>query len=237
MYQFFVEEPLEVGKHIVLSKEQSHHALSVLRLHHETVRLVHEGKAYYGDGYSEGKLFSVDVLEEDTKVTELPYSLTLMMALIRREKMELVLQKATELGVTKIIPFESSRCVVHHSEEKSSKSKERWNSILVEASAQCKRNRIPELSDTVKFKDLIKFKEASNYIAYENADMKGNEFGRDLPNDSISIVIGPEGGFSEEEVQQLLDAGFKLTSLGNRILRAETAAIYALSIASNHLEK
>lgn len=89
MYQFFVEEPVTLGEKIVLSKEQSHHALSVLRLHHEKVRIVYHGEAYFGDGYSENKNFVVDIQEQDLSMKELPCEVTLMMGLIRKEKWNL----------------------------------------------------------------------------------------------------------------------------------------------------
>ncbi len=237
MYQFFVDVPVAVGDKIVLSKEQSHHALSVLRLHHEKVRIVYDGEAYFGDGYSENKNFVVDILEQDLSEKELPCEVTLMMGLIRKEKMEFVLQKCTELGVTKIIPFVSSRAIVHYDTNKVNKVLQRWNLILEESSAQCKRNKIPELTEIVSFKDLPKYKESQNFIAYENAKCEHHLFGEGLNTESISYVIGPEGGFSEEEIEYLVSNGFKMTSFGNRILRAETAAIYGMSILSNFLEK
>ncbi len=237
MYQFFVDEPVNVGEKITLSKEQSHHALSVLRLHHETVRIVYDGKGYFGEGYSENKNFVVEIQKEDTSVKELPVEVTLMMGLIRKEKMEFVLQKCTELGVTKIVPFISSRAIVHYDKAKTDKVLSRWNSILEESSAQCKRNCIPKLNDIVSFKDLVQYKEEQNFIAYENASSEKHVFGQGLEPKSISYVIGPEGGFSEEETEYLVSNGFMMTSFGNRILRAETAAIYGMSILSNYLEK
>ena len=237
MYQFFVNEPISVGDKITLSKEQSHHALTVLRLHHETVRVVYEGKAYFGDGHCENKNFVVEVFEQDNRVTELPCNVTLMMALIRKEKMEFVLQKCTELGIAKIVPFNSSRTVVHYDKDKSRKVLDRWNLILEESSAQCKRNIIPQLTDIVSIKDLVKYKEEQNFIAYENAESENNVFGQNIEKSSICYCIGPEGGFSEEEADFLVSNGFKMTSFGNRILRAETAAIYGMSILSNELEK
>lgn len=237
MYQFFVSGEIKVGDRISLSKEQSHHALSVLRLHHEVVRIVSDGKGYFGDGYSEGKTFVVDIQEEDSKIRELPTNVTLMMGLIRKEKMEFALQKCTELGVTKIIPFTSSRCVVHYDDSRSNKILDRWKLILEESSAQCKRDIIPELTDIVPFKNLINYKETQNFIAYENANSDHTLFGSNVEKNSISYVIGPEGGFSEEEVEYLISNRFQMTSFGNRILRAETAAIYGMSVLSNILEK
>jgi len=211
---------------VIFSKEQAHHAGTVVRLDGERIRLVHEGRAYFATGMQEGKSFSALVTEEDPNVNELHTEVTLCMALIRREKMEWVLQKATELGVSRIVPFESSRCVVHRKKEKT----DRWMSIVTEAARQCKRNRIPEIVPADDFANLGKYLSDVNLAGYENAWGTCGKTGQYLPADSCTVVIGPEGGFSEEEVEQLRQFGYQPVTFGNRILRAETAAVYALSV-------
>ena len=151
--------------------------------------------------------------------------------------MELVLQKATELGVTKIIPFVSSRCVVKEKKEKKEKLAERWNTILLEAAQQCKRNVIPELSSVISFEELQSVDAFYRLCAYENAYGKSKKL-TDVVNshEPIALVIGPEGGFSQEEVQQLEQAGYTSVTFGKRILRAETAAIFGCSVLSEIVE-
>ncbi len=236
MQQYFVNEPLTVGEEYIFSKEQAHHARDVLRMNHERVRLVFEGKGYFADAYPKGREFAALVESEDPESNELKISLTLCAALIRREKMEFVLQKAAELGVSRIVPFESSRCVVHERKEKSQRQKERWMTILREASEQCKRSRIPELADTASFDNLAEFLSETNLAAYENAYGTGRMISECLQGSSITVVIGPEGGFSREEVEKLKDLGFEAVSLGSRILRAETASVYACSVISEWAE-
>lgn len=227
MQQYFLNQPLSPGDVIELPSDKAHHAIRVLKLNHETVRLVYQETGYFAEVYAEGKKGMARVLEQDPAFNELKTDITLCMALIRREKFELVLQKATELGVRRIVPFESSRCVVHAKQEKLERQKERWNAILTEASEQCKRNRIPECTDVVSFSALPEYKSEVNACAYEKAGVDSKRLSSFFDPQSITIVIGPEGGFSSEEVRFLEQQEFTSITLGNRILRAETAAMYA----------
>ena len=182
----------------------------------QKVRLLYQGQAYFAEAYTKDKEFIAHVYEKDDNIHESLCDVTLAVALIRREKFELVLQKATELGVKRIVPFESSRCVV--------RSK---NAIVQEASEQCKRNCIPEVTDIVLFKQLNQYLSQANYACYENSYGKASflsECAKD--KQSITVVIGCEGGFSNQEVEEMESMGFTSITLGSRILRAETAAMY-----------
>ncbi|MCR5450021.1 MAG: 16S rRNA (uracil(1498)-N(3))-methyltransferase [Solobacterium sp.] len=232
MQQYFMDRPLEVGQKAVFTKEQAHHAGTVVRLNREVIRLVHDGKGYFAVGAPEGKGFSALVTEEDPNVNELNTKITLAMALIRREKMEWVLQKATELGVSRIVPFVSGRCVVKNKKEKT----DRWNTIVLEAAQQCKRNFIPEITGVVSLKDLKDYRSEVNLAAFEKASEASGRISKFLPADSVTVVIGPEGGFSDDEVSLMSDMEFHPITLGNRILRAETAAVYAVSVIGEYEE-
>ncbi len=226
MQEYFVDEPLEPGQIIELPKEKAFHAFRVLKLNHETVRLVSHNTGYFAEVYTEQGKGLARILSVDDAVNELPVPFTLCMALIRREKFELVLQKATELGVSRIVPFVSSRCVVKAKDEKKDRQKERWNAIVTEASEQCKRNCIPEVLHPLAFHELAGFHEEVSLAAYEGVRLSAASVSRSMKRAPVCGVIGPEGGFSEEEVSYLEAHGFTPVSLGNRILRAETAAIY-----------
>ncbi len=232
MQQYFAETALKVGEIYQFSDSQAHHAGNVVRLDHETIRLVYNGIGYFAEGYSEGKKFKALVQSQDPCINELKMKVTVCPALIRRDKFELVLQKLTELGVDRIVPFVSSRCIVKTGEEKKEKQLLRWNSILQEASEQCKRNRIPEITAPVKMSQLNQYSGDCSFAAYEKAGSTSRMLSQALYGESCTIVIGPEGGFSEAEVQQLVDMGYESISLGTRILRAETAAVYAMSVAA-----
>ncbi len=179
-----------------------------------------------------------EIMEEDPHHNETHISLTLAPALIRREKFELILQKAAELGVDRIVPFESSRCVVHARSEKADRQLQRWNDILMEAARQCKRNRIPELTAVKTLKDLKEYQSDVNFAAYEKADEKAMFLSEGLDGQkSVTVVIGPEGGFSESEAAELNAMGFHTVTLGSRILRAETAALYVCAVISEYDER
>ena len=237
MHQYLCDHVPKIGEIVVIEGNQAHHALNVLHLDHDRIRLIHDGRAWFADAYAQGKTLAARIIEEDPRVNELPYEVTLCMALIRREKMELVLQKACELGVTRIVPFVSSRCVVKRREERSDKQAERWKAILTEAVNQCKRNIVPELTGIVDFGDLPAYMGEHSYLGYENVFGERPMLGEALKRGSITVVVGPEGGFSEEEVHKLERAGFETVSFGSRILRAETAAVYALSVIGDYLER
>ena len=238
MQQYFSEVPIEVGDEYIFDKRQAHHAKNVVRLENEKVRIVHDGIGYFATCYSSGKEFVAKIEEKDERVNEIGVELTLAVALIRKEKFELVLQKAAELGVTKIVPYVSSRCVVKYKKEKGDKVLSRYQDILLEASEQCKRNIVPEIVEPVKLSDLSKYCSDVNLLPYENA-YGGAKYMSEIIDEkkSLTIVIGPEGGFSDEEVAELKTAGFETVTLGSRILRAETAAMYACSVAGEVLAR
>ena len=233
MHQFFCDTPLQIGEPYILTKEQAHHAENVARLLNEKVRLVHSGEAWFGVLEKKDGKVTAMVTEKDENTHENRAEIILAMALIRREKFELVLQKATELGVTRIIPFESGRCVVRSKEEKAAKNRQRRMDIVREAAQQCKRNVIPEVSEAVSFDEMLKTEAECRMAAYENAYGSGSTLSQIIGKQkSFLIVIGPEGGFSEEEMDRMKAEGLIEVTLGSRILRAETAAISACALIS-----
>lgn len=237
MQQYFCDYPLNVGDEYYFEPNQAHHAKNVVRLNNEKVRLVYDGKGYFATCRSKGDDFVAVVDSVDERVNEIGVEVTLAIAMIRKERFELILQKAAELGVTKIVPFESSRCVAKYKKEKSDKILRRYRDILLEASEQCKRNYIPEIVEPIRFSEIGDYISELNFVPYENA-YGNSKFFTDLLTEkrSITIAIGPEGGFSEEEIEYLLFNSFEKVTLGSRILRAETAAIYVCSIVSEKFE-
>ena len=232
MQQFFIDTKIDIGDKYIFTSKQLHHAKDVVRLDNEVIRLVYNDKAFFAKVVKEEKDYYALVIEKDERFNELPYEVTLCLALIRKEKFELVLQKATELGVSRIIPFTSSRCIVKDKKDK----RDRYEDILLTASEQCKRNKVPEITSTKSFKELIDYKSKYSLVAYEKDDDK---YIKEVikAKDNVTLVIGPEGGFSEEEVDYLISNGFEVVTLGNRILRAETAAMYGCSVLGEILGK
>ena len=154
---------------------------------------------------------------------ELDVDITCIMSLIKMDRFELCVQKLVELGVKHIVPYQAQRSVV---KIKDNKKLERIRKIIKEAAEQSHRNIIPDLHDVIDLDGLNQYLSKHNYIAYENH--KGDY---DIEADSsVTFIIGPEGGFTDQEYKKIVDLGFESISLGKRILRAETAAIYLSSI-------
>ena len=238
MHQYFVDKDINVGEKYFFNDAQSHHIKNVLRMkENEIIRLVYNGQAYFSHVGYENKDVYAQVYELDNNYNELKNDITLAIALIKRDKLELVLQKATELGVNKIVLFKSSRCVIQKKEDRLEKQFERMNRIILEASEQCKRNIVPNLEGIIDIKDLDSYKSEVNLIAYED-ERNSSKFITSLykGDKSCTIVIGPEGGFSQEEVKYLNDIGYLSIGLGTRILRAETAVMYSLSVLGEIIE-
>ena len=172
--------------------------------------------------------------------TEMGIDVTLFMAYPKGDKLETVVQKAVELGACRIVPFESSRCIKRPKAEKAEKTTERLNRIAHEAAKQCGRARLPEVSVPVSFSEMVKIAAESQlalfcYEAESETTLK-SVFEDAADISSVAVVIGCEGGFSQEEARACTEAGMKSVSLGRRILRCETAPAYVLSALSYRFE-
>jgi 16S rRNA (uracil1498-N3)-methyltransferase len=166
--------------------------------------------------------------------------ITLYMAYPKGDKLETVIQKAVELGAWRIIPFESSRCIKRPKAEKADKQTARLQRIAEEAAKQCGRAIIPTVSQPKSFKEMLsEVKDnALTLLCYENEDgrtIKDLLKAEPCPA-SIGVIVGSEGGFSPEEVVEMTEVGCVSVSLGERILRCETAPSYALSAISYEYE-
>ena len=248
MHHFFVDKSEIIGDEIKLFGENFHHLQKVLRgkIGEEIIISAGEAVDYhckikrYGEDHA---VLSVSFLEE---AHELRTKVILLQALPKGEKMELIIQKAVELGVSEMIPLESENCIVQLKGDKAEKKRLRWQGISEAAAKQSKRSVIPAVSSVSTWKEafsLVKNAEIK-LIPYENAKGVGftkeellrvEELGQ-KSGGTIALCIGPEGGFSKEEVEEAKKEGFLPISLGKRILRTETAAITTLSLIMMHLE-
>ena len=173
---------------------------------------------------------------------ELPSRIYLFQGLPKADKMELIIQKAVELGAYEVIPVETKRCVVKLDGKKAAKKVERWKQIAESAAKQSKRMLIPNVHEVLTFKEALKYAEAMDIrlIPYELA--KGMQETKEIladiqPGQSVGIFIGPEGGFEEKEVETAISEGAKPITLGKRILRTETAGLAILSVLMFQLEQ
>ncbi|MDI1471567.1 16S rRNA (uracil(1498)-N(3))-methyltransferase [Thermodesulfovibrio sp. 1176] len=212
------------NKIVEISKEDRNYIFNVLRLKigNSIIVIDGKGKSFKAKIIDKNKL---EIIEEDKKDIEDPFSLILCQALLKGEKMDMIIQKTTELGVKKIIPFVSERCIL-----KNTNKIERWRKIAKEASEQSGRNFVPEISDLTNFENLIN-KIDNGLLFWEKEENSLISLIKELDiSKPIFLLIGPEGGFSEKEILNAREKGIKTASLGKRILRAETASIVSLSI-------
>ena len=248
MHHFFVDKSEIIGEEIRLYGENFHHLQKVLRgkIGEEIIISSGETVDYHcriqGYGEDHAVLF-VSFLEE---AHELRTKVILLQALPKGEKMELIIQKAVELGVSEMIPLDSENCIVQLKGDKAEKKRLRWQGISEAAAKQSKRSVIPAVSPVSTWKEafsLVKNAEIK-LIPYENEKgigftkeelLRVEELGQ-KSGGTIALCIGPEGGFSKEEVEEAKKEGFLPISLGKRILRTETAAIATLSLIMMHLE-
>ena len=245
MQRFFVT-PDQVGvDKIRIQGSDVNHMKNVLRMRPGEEVMVSDGnnRQYRCrvEDYPEGEAV-LAILEAGLVDTELPSRIYLFQGLPKQEKMELIVQKAVELGVCQVIPVQTRRCVVKLDAKKAAKKVQRWQQIAESAAKQAGRGYIPAVSEVMTFQEALAFSEALDIrlIPYELADgMEGTRKILDgiRPGQSVGIFIGPEGGFEKEEVGRAVEAGALPITLGKRILRTETAGIAVLSILMYRLEK
>lgn len=217
------------GDHAVLSSEEARHAVQVLRgkAGDEVIAVDGEGGWYrvqlttLSKRHAEGL-----ILERKQNVGEPAYRLTLAVALLKNQKrFDFIVEKASELGVTRLVPLITERT------EKRNMRSQRAENVLVAAMKQCGRSRLVEVTEVMTWSDCLQLMPgAHRWLCHEKAsksDRLIEKLGCVAEGDECLIGIGPEGGFSDGEVTEAVAAGFHLTSLGNRRLRAETAAISA----------
>ena len=237
MQRYFVSKENE---NFILSNSDFHHVKDVMRIKNDGQLIcVYENKSYLCSiNYFENG-YKINVIEEITKDVELNKKVILYQAVIKNDKFDLVIQKATELGVTDIVPTIFSRSVVKVDDSKKDNKLNRYEKIVKEACEQSHRLVLPVIHNYQKVKTIKLDEDTLGLIAYENngdyASFKNALLDVDKYN-KVAIVIGPEGGFSNDEVDYLVKNGFKNISLGKRILRSETASMYALSVIANYLE-
>ena len=244
MHQFFLNEPLtDLDQTITLSRKEYQHAF-VLRLR--------EGEEFVlSDGYGQEHLCEVLSTDKNTITArrlesreaqgELDCKLVLLQGLPKRDKLELIIQKAVELGAHQIMPVMMKRTNVKLDDKKADRKAELLQEISKSAATQAKRGIIPEVTGVTAFREaLANVADADiKLICYEDETSRGTleALLPTLPQaKKIALLVGPEGGISEEEWQLAKDAGFQSVSLGKRILRTETAGFCLLSYLMLHLE-
>jgi len=234
MNRFFVQPETIKGETVEFPADLSHQIIHVLRLKDgDRVEVLDNSGSVFSVeiGFNPAeKLVQGHVVKSSSASGEPDVIIKLCVGLSHRDKIEWVLQKGTEVGVSVFTPFISSRTLVQSSALKP-KRRERWESIIREAAEQSGRGKLPRLMDPTSLKDLLQEEKSGSslsLLAWEGSDPDTsdlNEIIRGFYGSRIQLFVGPEGGFSEEEVQIALANSCRVVSLGNRILRMETAAI------------
>lgn len=243
MFNFFVEESAKIGSGFIISGSDYNHIKNVLRMNVGDEFLVScNGASNLCAVKSfDGESVAVEIIEENYQDTSLPVDIILFQGLPKSDKMELIIQKAVELGVSEIYPVEMKRCVVKLDDKKKKTKTVRWQAIAESAAKQSKRNSVPTVHDAVGYSEALKRAKELDlmlvpYEAHNGMESTREALGEIKKGNSVGILIGPEGGFEDKEIENARENGAKIISLGKRILRTETAAITAVGMCMMYSE-
>lgn len=230
MQRYFVSS--KENNYLILESSDIHHIKNVMRMNiGDKIECIYNKKIFICE-IADLNSSKVKIIEELEYNNETLFNVTIAIALVKEQKMDLILQKLTELGISKIIPVSMERSIVKLDEKKFMKKKERWEKICKEAAEQSKRNTIPEITNIHTIKEL-------NNLEYDQKFICSTKIKENLVNNYLQskdecatmiFVIGPEGGIAPREEDLLESFGYIPITLGNRIMRVETAAIYIASI-------
>ena len=230
MQRYFAKDM--VDNHIILHDSDMHHIKNVMRMSSEDdIECILDSKLYLckvGDVNS--NRFSI--IGEIDENNELDVDITIAIGLVKEQKMDLILQKLTELGVKRIIPVSMERSIVKLDDNKFKKKRVRWEAICKEASEQSHRNIVPEITDIMSIKELNNINADIKMVCSvkERENLVNKYLQDNIDCATMIFVIGPEGGISDKEESLLNSFGYESVSLGSRVMRVETAAIYVASV-------
>ncbi|MDD3184295.1 MAG: 16S rRNA (uracil(1498)-N(3))-methyltransferase [Anaerostipes sp.] len=245
MYRFFIEEHQIQEEYIYIEGEDFNHMKNVLRMKEGEHIYISTGKDLEYEceieGFEESRV-KARIVDVHGMETELSTKLVLFQGIPKGDKMEFIIQKAVELGVSEIVPVAMKRCVVKLDAKKAAKKVTRWNAIAHSAAKQSKRGIIPEVSEVKSYTEALCYARELDEILVPYEEEKGIQYSKELVKQarnhkSIGIFIGPEGGFDGDEIQKVCEIGGKTLTLGKRILRTETAGMTMLSILMFELEE
>ena len=236
MTRFYVPDPSIENKLLKIKGEEVKHILRVLRLKAGDEIIVFDGLGNEFEGAIVKETSSsvvIQVQNISSSIRESPLEITLAQSLLKGEKMDYLIQKATELGVKQIIPFLSSRSIPLLEKSDKLKRFHRWEKIVIESSKQCGRGVIPKIKPLWDYSEVLQNapQDSLRLILWEREEVRLREVLERLKEKTrIFFIVGPEGGFSKEEIGEAKRAGFVAVRLGKRVLRAETASLCLLSI-------
>lgn len=236
MHRFFVNKNQIDNNNIYIKDKDLAHIKNVLRLKtNDKIEVSCDGLNYLCEiDQITKEAVKANILSTSTGNSESNINITLYQGLAKGSKMDLIIQKCVEIGVKDFYAVETDRTIVKINNQKKEDSKiDRWQAIAEEAAKQSKRDYIPKIKGIISFKDMIEVlkEEGNTIVPYENEENLSIKEGlKDINGNKINLIIGPEGGFEEAEIQSLIDIGAKIVTLGPRILRTETAGVVASTI-------
>ncbi|MBN1871206.1 MAG: 16S rRNA (uracil(1498)-N(3))-methyltransferase [Candidatus Omnitrophica bacterium] len=237
MSRFYVQPQSIRDDKIHVEKEERHHIVDVMRLGEGDAVVAFDGRGNEYVGVItciDAKEVIIDIKEVKTPDSKRNFRITLAQAIPKKDKMDTVVQKATELGVDEIIPLSTERTIVKADNERIKSKIERWRRIAIEASKQCGRTELPLVRPMLKFNDLIEMVDNYNFTIMpclsEDSISLYSALADIKESDKSLVMIGPEGGFTEAEKAAAASHGVILVSLGDLVLKSDTAAIATLSV-------
>lgn len=247
MHRFFIEPGQSREKLIELNERETHHALHVLRVNagERVSALDGEGSELLCQVQSVGKQKVVLEVYQRNSVPPLPYRVTLVQAVPKGKAMETVIQKAAELGAWRVVPVISDRTVIHLDEENGDSKRDKWRLIAIDSIKQCGSAWLPKIESPLKLNDYLSKAEKTDVqlIASLQGGSKHprvflNEFKSEKKRapKSLTVWVGPEGDFTPAEVNAIQNSGALPITLGQLVLRSETAAIYCLSVLNYEMQ-
>ena len=236
MSRFYVPKKFVRVNNISISGKEAHHILDVMRLNvsDEVIIFDGTGNEYVGIVKEAGsRSLSVEIKQTRKSVRKTSREVTLIQAIPKKEKMGYITEKATELGISFIIPVFAKRSIPEWDEAKRHNIVERWLRIAEAAAKQCGRVDIPEIRPITTFYEAVKHAQGYGLkliAALSDNAVKLKEALKNSKEGKIAVAIGPEGDFTPEEIKKASEAGFKVVNLGERVLKSDTAALAVLSM-------
>ncbi len=226
--RLYQNTPLNIDEELTLDEYASHHLLKVLRFPQgQSITLFNgDGFNYSAKVLETEKDCVVKLLSKDTNPSESKLNITLAQGVAKGEKMDFLIQKAVELGVNKIIPILTERCVVKLSGDKLIKRTKHWKKIVIGACEQSGRSVIPEVVSPIGLDEFLQQSSVNGFVLHHRSEQTLLDMA--IVN-KATVLIGPEGGLSEMEIAQATTAGYQSLLLGSRVLRTETASLVAIS--------
>ena len=234
----FYAAPENIKKNnIFIDGNEAHHILDVMRLHEGDKVVVFDGTGNEYTGFikdvdDKGKCLTVEVVRSEKVSPELLPEVTLAQAIPKMDKMDYIVEKATELGVSRIVPLVSARTIVRLDTERGKKKRDRWKKLTITASKQCGRAHVPKIDKITDYKDMISRIDEYDLVLFahlgdDTISLKGALSGHS--HGRIIVFIGPEGDFTPEETELAQRGNCKFISLGSRVLKSDTAGLFVLS--------